>query len=194
MILSGDPKQLEAVLWSRDANLGKVLERSAAIPAQLYRYQAMALYLLAKPYNGLPVLEIGTGQGYSTSLIAQACPHSAITTLNPDHAEAQRARQLLSDYPNVALVEQKSWDYVVGHKSRYGFIFVDGDHKHVAQDLIWWKRLLPGGLMLFHDYDQVRSGDVFNVLNQIMKEWGTFDVFILDSNKAGLVGWQKRNT
>src|SRR5574342_474515 len=81
---------------------------------EIYPWQAEALYLLASRYNraGASFLEIGTAYGYSAAVMAQAAPLAKIVTLNPSAHEAQSARDHLAGFPQITVLEERSWDYL----------------------------------------------------------------------------------
>ena len=174
-----------------------VLDNSASIKGQLLQYQAMALYHLAANYgySTATILEIGTLAGYSASIMAQAAPTATITTLNPKQWEVDTAAQNLDKYKNVHPVCAYSWDYLETYNgNQIDLIFVDGDHNRIARDLPWFEHLRDGGLMLFHDYSQEKSGIVYNVLNDTANKYDhPFDVYLMDTDGNGMVGFIKRD-
>ena len=183
------PEAREALLYSA------LLHHSRAVAP----YQAAALFALARRCNfeGARVLEIGTARGYSASILAQACPLASIVTLNPEAHEAAEARRNLAAYPNVDVVEMKSWDYEVASAGNFDFVFVDGDHKHVRRDFPWWDRLNVGGTIIFHDYSPAGTYracvPVFEALNEFAAMLGRdFDVQVVDNGGVGMAGFTKR--
>jgi predicted O-methyltransferase YrrM len=117
MILTGSADEIMAQIAQDapgvDEALDRIDSRIARKPKrEVERYQAAALYALAQQYDGGRILEIGTAVGYSAATMAEAAPHAAITTLNPNAAEAAIARVNLSPYPNVKVVEARSVDYL----------------------------------------------------------------------------------
>lgn len=179
------------------AALEQSRERCKPNRRSIAEYQAAALYALAQPYDGQPILEIGTALGYSAAVLAQACPNSSIVTLNPHIPELEKAIENLSPYGNVKVVGLSSWDYLAQISAMFGFIFVDGDHKRVRADLPWWDRLLPGGLILFHDYSPAGSyrecPPVYEALNEFTLALGKAepDVLVVDDGGVGMAGYRK---
>jgi len=170
---------------------------SRRIKCQLHEYQALALFKLASDYNiaSASILEIGTLAGYSASIMAQAAPNATIITLNPADWEVEEARGNLEEYRNVTVLESYSWDYLEKYNGhQFDMIFVDGDHNRIARDLPWFKHLRVGGLMLFHDYCETKSGIVFARLNETANKYDhPFDVYLMDSSGNGMVGFYRRN-
>jgi predicted O-methyltransferase YrrM len=168
----------------------------------VYPYQAAALYHLAKPYNGGHALEIGTAYGYSCFYLASAMPDSRITTLNASVGEIEsvKATGTLSRFPKVENLHYISWEYLKESDGTaiYNFIFVDGDHKRVRNDLPYFNRLIDGGLMVFHDYSPLGSGrecpPVYEAVNELADRLGrTPEVLIVDNKLVGLAGFIRRS-
>lgn len=165
-------------------------------------YQAACLYALAKPYNikSARILEIGTGLGFSTSFLAQACPDSEIITISARHDESDHAKNIIYrnlGFKNVEFVVGKSWEYYTPD-NKFDFVFVDGDHARVQKDLVWWDNLYQDGLILFHDYcpDFAHNPQphVYATLNawkdNLQKD--EFDVLIVDNFNIGMCGMYKK--
>jgi len=192
MKLHGAPNYLIEKILTLDS--GRALSTSANIKGQLLGYQAAALFELAKKYDGKPILEIGTFVGYSTSILAQACPNSHIITLNNAKNEIQDARKNLAKYSNATVLCTTSWDYLDISPFDLGFIFVDGDHVRVGKDLPWWNKLSVGGLMLFHDYSINEIYVNLAVDTMGLKFGREPDVSIIDTDKIGMAGFYKQDT
>ena len=190
MKLTGTPNYLIEKILTLES--GKALAQSANIKGQLLGYQAAALFELTKNYNGQPILEIGTFVGYSTSILAQACPDSTIITLNNAKNEIRDARRNLSNYLNVTVLCETSWDYLKTASSDWGFIFVDGDHVRVGNDLPWWNKLAIGGLMLFHDFSVNEIYVNLAVDTMSAKFDRKPDVSIVDTDGIGMAGFYRR--
>ncbi|MDZ4768361.1 MAG: TylF/MycF/NovP-related O-methyltransferase [Chloroflexota bacterium] len=193
--------EIGGVLSDIDARIARKPRR------EVERYQAAALYALAKTYNGKPILEIGTAVGYSAAVIAAAAPSAAIVTLNPNEAEAAIARVNLAPCPNVTVMTIASLDYLgVRHpvsdvpdgapEQDFSFIFVDGDHARVRLDFAYWDRLAPGGMIVFHDYSPAGTWracpPVYEACQDFAAWLGRADVLIVDNQGVGMIGWIKR--
>ena len=182
-------------------DIGAAIQRSIDVTQrgkqEIYTYQAAWLYALAQQYNrpGAEILEIGTYWGFSAVVMAQAAPMAHITTLNPTRWEWEEATANLSPWKNVSCVCEHSWGYFDSRNWKQpDMIFVDGDHKRIDRDLVWWDWLMPGGLMLFHDYSPSGSKRqcpaVYRALNRFAEKLGRKpDISIIDDGLAGLVGW-----
>ena len=169
---------------------------------EIWQYQAMALYILAKQYNheSANILEIGTAWGYSAAVMSRAAPEADIVTLNPKWAEVERAQIHLRNYKNVQIVQQYSWNYLDEYMGpELDMVFVDGDHKQVIRDLPWFNWLKVGGLMLFHDYSPPGAGKrpcrpVYEEVNRMKEQLGRkeFDVLVVDKIEVGMAGFYRR--
>jgi predicted O-methyltransferase YrrM len=167
----------------------------------VYPYQAAALYHLAKPYNGGRALEIGTAYGYSCFYLGYAMPDSKITTLNASEGEVMAVKEtkVLSRFANVEVLHRVSWEYLKESDGTacYNFIFVDGDHKRVRNDIPYFNRLVDGGLMIFHDYSPLGSKrecpPVYEAVNDLASYLGRKpDVLIVDDGNVGLAGFVRQ--
>lgn len=181
-----------------DTVLARASQRVPFLKRQVSEYQGAALYALAAQYDrpGAMILEIGTAWGYSAACMASAASQAQLITLNPKPTEYPRAIQNLSYWPNVTVKQILSWDYVDQNKDTFDLIFVDGDHKRVRKDLIWWEFVKPGGLFLFHDYAPDGSWrpcqKVYDEVNRFGEQLGrSLDVLIEDERGVGLAGWYK---
>lgn len=178
--------------------LGRVAAKVPFIKRQVAEYQGAVLYALAVQYNrqGAMILEIGTAWGYSAACMATAASKAELITLNPKQTEYPVAIRHLAYWPNVKVMNIKSWDYVDQNENIFDMIFVDGDHGQVRRDLIWWEFLKPGGLLLFHDYAPAGSGrpcqPVYDEVNRFAEQLGRPpDVLIVDDRGVGLAGFYK---
>lgn len=196
MHYTGSANQITETLLDLYPKTKAVLMKSAGIKGQMLTYQAIALYQLASAYNvdGATILEIGTFNGYSASVMAQAAPKARIITLNPKPWEVEVAIKNLYTYKNVQVSGYCSWDLLKGYDgSDFDMIFVDGDHNRIARDLPWYNHLRVGGLMLFHDYCPTRSTIVYRELTAMANRLEhQFDVYLFDNDQFGMVGFVKR--
>lgn len=154
--LTATAAEIEKYVRGEAPEIDKVMTRvRGRVPyykREVYKYQAMILYLLAKQYNcaGANILEIGTAAGYTAACLAEAAPEASIETLNPSVHEIPQAAKNLAPYENVALLPLVSWDYLAAYNGpKLDLIFVDGDHKKIALDLPWWKHIKKWGLIAF---------------------------------------------
>ena len=201
MTLTGTPDEILASVLQTDPHIQKTLDRAAPIhhhrAIEFYQAAALARFIQHYDGTGLKVLEIGTAVGYSTIILAESLPHATITTLNPQDDEAERARANLVLYaPRITVVERRSWDFYAETDETFDLIFVDGDHKNIRRDLVWWDRLNVGGAMIFHDFSPNGSTrpcpPVYRALldftGEIRREP---DFSVIDNTGVGMVGWVK---
>lgn len=201
--LSGPPEWIieavKEVCPEIEAVLGRVRAQVPFIKREISEYQGAILYALARQYDraGAAILEIGTAWGYSAACMASAASRAAVTTLNPKETEFPQAVAHLSHWPNVTVVQKKSWDYYEQVDDTFDMIFVDGDHGQVRRDLVWWERVRPGGLFIFHDYSPDESWrpcqEVYEAVNDFGRELGRpMDVYVSDNRGVGLAGFYKK--
>jgi len=171
------------------------------VQMQMLPYQMMGLYAATweQCRQGGRILEIGTGFGGSSYMMAKAGPRVEIVSLTVNEKEAKIARNFLDHCgcQNVEIVVQASWDYLAAHpQSEWDMIYVDGDHNRIERDLIWFNQLKPEGLFLCHDYS---GGDSFHpsprvyaALNEMHRRLDRpFDVLLLDDEQTGMAGFQR---
>lgn len=165
-------------------------------------YQAAVLYYLARDYNHCNILEVGTGVGYSTYFLANACPNAEIVTVNPNENEMNIARNMLLNSGvknNTTLLQITSREYheiCLGNDWKFDFIFIDGNHKDIKFDVQWYNRLNDKGVMVCHDYSDSNSKSpclpVWNELTTLKHSYGEFDILVVDTeNFYGMAGWYK---
>ena len=175
--------------------------RRITIPSkrEVVPYQASVIYHLAKQFDKGRALEIGSALGYSLSFICAAMPRAKkVVGLNPKDVEYEWAvtAVMIHDYAQVVALKSTSYlnDYV---GAELDFIFVDGSHDHVEDDVPWFNILRPGGLILFHDYSPADSKrptpHVYEVVNAMQNDLGRdFDVAVIDNQGVGMVGFYRR--
>ncbi|MER5772147.1 class I SAM-dependent methyltransferase [Streptomyces sp. NPDC001985] len=72
--------------------MGPLLERGAEIESPLYRDAAQWLGTLADPARVRRVLDIGSGPGVLTTVLAEAFPHAEVVAVDPTPQLLERAR------------------------------------------------------------------------------------------------------
>lgn len=203
--LTGTPETLTA--WARglapNAEAARIfanrLVTGVSQKQRVYDYQAEIIYALAAQFDrpGAQMLEVGTYYGYSAAVIGQACPQAQLVTLNPTTWEWDRARQNLAQIENARALCGMSQEYITEYDGpELAFVFVDGDHKLIHDDLYWFNWLEIGGLILFHDYSPSGSvrqcPPVYRALTKFAERLRPPDVRIIDNNLAGMAGWYRR--
>lgn len=183
----------EDELW---AKLGKpataaVLAETAHMRSKMKEYQYAALYWLARPYEGGRILEIGTFKGRSALILSSACPKAEIITLEPYRFD--EATRNTRGRGNITVVKEYSWDYLAAHpEASFHLVLVDGDHQQALRDTPWFNRLVPGGLILFHDYSPKACPPVYQVVNAMAQRLGREpDVLVMDDEGIGMAGFYR---
>lgn len=164
--------------------------------------QAAALALLAHQYDrsAAHILEIGTSAGYTAAIMKLAAPQARVVTLEPDRAKRAQARVNLEglDIDVRPYMSAVYLELLPKFGFRFNLIFVDGDHKHVSQDLPYFNFLKVGGLFLFHDYSPETADHpcppVYDALNGFGEDLGRGpDVLIQSEDLTGMAGWYKKS-
>jgi len=148
---------------------------------------AMASLILKDVKN---VLEIGTGAGASTAVIARLFPESTVYTIDvpefdPEYGKGWRGRHHGMYVPtfkenigryNIKFIESNTFFLPeLDLPKQFEFIFVDGDHLYpvVASDIMFsYHSLADSGFLFMHDYEltpRTTENDVSNVVNWMME-------------------------
>jgi len=177
-------------------DLSAMLAAVAHAEGLMLDWQLAWLYALARPYDGAPILEIGTYKGKSALVMAMACPRSAVVTLTIHSPEAAGAALVLAGR-QVAIRIVKSWDYLAAYTGPdLSVVYVDGDHNQLTRDLPWFNRLTVGGLLLLHDWSPVGSPPVqacYRAIGEFSAKLGRPpDVRIVDTRQVGMCGFYRR--
>lgn len=145
------------------------------IPGWLRREDALKLYELAYFANG-NILELGCYYGLSTSLLAQAVTDSGdnkfifSADISPilvtETKKNLKARGLNKNVLLTCIDGEIFCKSNIVHNKIFSFIFIDHSHsyKDVAKIcLILPKLLVSGGFVLFHDFNDIRNNDPYNL-------------------------------
>lgn len=151
---------------------------------EILDHEAIMLMAIIIELQPKSIFEIGTCWGYSAAVMAAAAPQAHIVTCAPKKAHVEIAKGNLQQFPNVTVVQKRSQDV---HKEAYDFIFVDGDHDAIEDDLLWWEY---AGFMLFHDYSSDTSTRPCRVVYDALRQFRPDpDVLIVDDKLRGIIGW-----
>jgi predicted O-methyltransferase YrrM len=127
--------------------------------------QAVEAAELARLAAGKNVLEVGSAYGYSACVMALAGAESVtavdLHTWIAGSYDAMMANLeacgVADDVLVLTVPSQIALPKLAGEDTRFGLIFIDGDHsaEAVLHDGQWAARLLePGGTIAFHDYGE----------------------------------------
>ncbi len=147
--------------------------------------QAELLYFSAVSFKHTPsaILEIGSGVGVTTRILANLWPTATIETIDipqshPKYKTTPRSIEEDAflhnvDRPNITLHQQLSIDFASYNKYRqWGLIYVDGDHRNptLGEDIQFaYDCVSPGGLVFMHDYGK-KDTDVRAVVDRLALE------------------------
>ena len=198
--------QLEAIYPSVTARVYEVrsLLKDAYNKRETRDYEAALLYILATQYNytGAVIAEVGTCYGWTAAIMQHAAPKAYVMTCtpNPNHVKIAR-NNLIPNFPGITVLETKSADWLEHiDDGSLDMVFVDGDHKHVRDDLPFYNKLKVGGLKFHHDYCPDRpecTGPrpcryVYEALNDFADKMHPFDVLMTDQNREAVAGWYRQ--
>lgn len=191
-LFTGHPGIILAEFLLKCPEIERLLVTTHMIQGLIGLHQAALLILLAQQYNAQDAwfCNIGTFHGYSTALLAKAAPDAHIVSLDPNPKRARLARKNLRGLSNVEILEIKSWDY---EGSGWDLVFVDGAHRECKRDIVYYDRLLPGGIILFHDYVNHKFPEVQQAINGLLRRLGKDrpDIEVLANGCGGMAGVYK---
>lgn len=127
---------------------------------------ALAEVLRHRLLHATSMLEIGTYEGVTASLLAEACPQSRIVSIDPfmDHDEKDPRRRLgierlqnwrLNQKPNQWLWVGTMQDFHTYSHHDFDLVLIDGGHAYeeVLSDLRYASGMtLPDAYLAVHDY------------------------------------------
>ena len=127
--------------------------------------RGLLIYSLIKKHNLKSYLEIGFGRGYSALCAAKALEENGggkVTTVDPAiHPQQWEMIQQVFPKPWVDMItiaQVKSQDYLVMHKDKYDFIYIDGDHTYDAVKEDWENcKDRYNNFLLFDDYHKTQE-------------------------------------
>jgi predicted O-methyltransferase YrrM len=117
----------------------------------------MLLASLALSLKAEDILETGYDAAWTTMALAWTGASNivAIDNLSEYQKTEPKAREMLSAYPNVTLLNQDALEYLRNSEDlAWDFIFIDDNHAtdHVRLECMEVDRILrPGGIVAFHD-------------------------------------------
>src|SRR3989344_5406810 len=109
------------------------------------------LHLLVKMKKPKAVLEVGTGEGYSTLLIASASPSTQVYTIevNPDKISVAKKNFHAAGLKNIHLLEGDALEILKHFNKQVGMIFLDAMKRQYLQYLrLAEKNLAASGVVV----------------------------------------------
>lgn len=132
----------------------------------------------AEPKN---ILEIGTGMGYSSALMALASPSSHVQTIEKDEAHVETARQFFDQLGidgRISIVQGVAEEILPGLAEQFECIFFDGYGIHY-EFLPHYQRLLKrdGLLIVANNHLQTKTSDRFFAELEDPRQWKILETF-----------------
>lgn len=149
----------------------EAMERGKTCAAMIYDlgrpdvadWQLAWLWVLAQIAPDGPAVECGVSHGGSLACWAAAREKKSGPIIAVDTKFRAGCRERWAGYGyQVQCLEMPSWDAPAKIKGQVAFCFIDADHgEPFAQDVAAWPaKMLPGGILAFHDYDVWKPGVV----------------------------------
>lgn len=126
------------------------------------------------------IVNIGAGAGTSAAAILEERPDAFIFSVDKDPALLERVNLLKCGLNTKRCIRilGKSWDVGRNFPCTIHMVFVDGDHgtKAVEQDIATWlPKVIPGGIMAFHDYKHPNVPELTGVVDSFMNGYELID-------------------
>lgn len=140
--------------WHRIREAGPTSGRPSSSSTQPRLMAWMLRALDVRP--GMRVLEIGTGTGYNTALVAHLLGEDSVISIDVDHAVTERARHTLAvaGYrPTIAVADGRQ-----GFPSAAPYDRVIATCSFPQLPAAWAEQTLPGGKILAHLYTEFDAG------------------------------------
>lgn len=116
-------------------------------------------------YQPREILEIGTGIGYTASIMAQAAPQSHITTLEKDQDHFNTAKAFIDKNglsAQVTVLNEQAELWLPQTQKQFDFIFFDGFQIHYEFMRQYERILKPKGILfLGNNHLKSRTSDMF---------------------------------
>lgn len=136
--------------------------------------EAQILKQCAKMLPANPVIvNIGAGAGTSAIAMLEERPDAFVFSIDKVEAELERFNLKKCEIPITRCVRilGKSWDIGQDFPYPVNMVFVDGAHgdKAVEKDICTWiSKVIPGGIMAFHDYKHDNVPGLTKVVDSFM--------------------------
>jgi len=124
-------------------------------------WQLAWLWCLAQVAPNGPAVECGVARGGSLATWAAArVGRGPIIAVDTKFRAGVRERLTTYGY-DIQYLEMPSWDAPKRLPGPVAFCFIDADHSEagIGRDIVVWPdRIMPGGILAFHDYDVWKPG------------------------------------
>jgi predicted O-methyltransferase YrrM len=160
----------------------KAIDHRHSHDCSAYPYeQGARLIEYAKKYQPKKILEIGTGIGYTASIMALTLPQARILTLEKDPEHATLAESFIQNAgvsEHVTIVNEPAEQYLSKLDQKYDFIFFDGYQIHY-EFLPHYERLLKpeGILFLANNHLKSKTSSQFFEELKNANKWTQLDQF-----------------
>ena len=119
------------------------------------------------------IVNIGAGAGTSAIAMLEERPDAFIFSVDKTRAELEQFNLRRCKIPITRCIRilGKSWDVGQDFPYSVNMVFVDGDHgdKAVEKDICTWiTKVLPGGIMAFHDYKHFNVPGLTKIVDSFM--------------------------
>ncbi|MDI9325229.1 MAG: methyltransferase [Alphaproteobacteria bacterium] len=135
-----DDRYFDALL--EKANKHHIEHKCGGAPYTSYKELCVQLQYIPCTH----MLEIGTGTGFLTTILAHTYPHAYIDTIEEDATHVALAKENLLHLPHVTLHHTSAQEYVASKK--YDCIIFDGYAPDMTLIPIYKKYLLPCGYLI----------------------------------------------
>ena len=173
----------------------------------LLELEALLLYLMARenPFTE-PVCELGSMFGGSTVMLALGCqasrhdnlvlavddhewhrhragenlPESVVSALPTTLPDFERTIRKAGVADNIKAVVEDTVTAARAYDGRLSLLFVDSTHslEGITQDFdAWFPKLVPGGIVAFHDYGNSRWPDIKAAVDQFRPKFSEFTCY-----------------
>ncbi len=147
--------------------------------AHPYKYGERFVYIIQN-HSPRTMLEIGTGFGFSTVLMAAATPLASVETIEKDPAHMLTAKEFFEQQKvagRISCIEGIAEEILPQLKKQYDLIFFDGYGIHYEFLAQYHRLLMPNGIAVIannhlssktseHFFEELHDGEWWEILDQ----------------------------